>query len=178
MKFVNRKFIYLILSLLVFSMSCSSHRQSEIAANNNIQISGVNVVSKPSVKEESELERNCNLWQESKINNYKMILKLGGSGLYSPGGSIEIIIRNGEAVSIKTFEKPARNPTVESYKRFGNNTIEMMFEKIESAEKQKADKLEVKYDTKFGYPKEINIDLSSAYDDESYVKVEKFEVIY
>lgn len=91
---------------------------------------------------------------------------------------VEITVKNGEAISMKTFETEKRTVEVESYKRFGNNTIEMMFQKIELAEKQKADKLEVKYDAKYGYPKGINIDVSfGVIDDESYVKVEKFEAI-
>jgi len=184
MKFINQKIIQLISTLflfsilftVIFSASCSLQQQTKATENSNILLDDSNIILKPNL-EKSELERNRNLWRERNIINYKMVIKLSVTGLYNPISPVEILVENGKAISIKTFEKPARNPAVESYERFGNNTVETMFEKIESAEMRNADKLEVKYDAKFGYPKEISIDSSFAViDDESYVKVEKFEV--
>ncbi len=180
MKFKHQKFVWVmlvsIITLMFFSISCSLRQESEIVKNNILPKQSNN--NSELNNEETELERNQKLWRESKSGNYKMTLKMSQPGLYSPVSPVEITVKNGEAVSIKSLEDSERNITVESYERFGNNTVKAMFEKIQFAENRKPDKLKVKYDEKFGYPKEIDIDISFlGNDDESYLKVEKFEIL-
>ncbi len=129
-----------------------------------------------------EFERNRNLWRDSKIENYKMTIKIQKTGHATPNGTFIITVRDRVAKSIKSVDF---NPDVEladSEMRFGRyETIEDIFDFIESAEKDQQknnnswDRREIEYDAKFGYPKKVDLDQSGVLDDELYFEVLEFE---
>lgn len=132
---------------------------------------------------QAELERNRSLWRDSKIENYKMTIKIQKPGHATPGGTYVITVRDYAAKSIK----PVNNPDVEMLDtqiQFGRYyTIEDIFNFIESAEKDTRknnngwSRHEIEYDAKFGYPKKVDLDQSGVMDDELYFEVLEFEVL-
>lgn len=129
-----------------------------------------------------ELERNRSLWNDSKITNYKMTIKIQKTGHATPNGKFIITVRNSVAESIKMFDKPDVDMMKDSVIRFGRySTIEGIFSFIENAENDKEknnnfwSRRTVEYDAKFGYPKLVDMDQSGVFDDELFFQVLEFE---
>ncbi len=130
-----------------------------------------------------EFERNRSLWHESKIKDYKMKVKIQKTGHATPNGTFIITVRDRLAKSIKPIDKPDVE-MLDTQIQFGRYaTIEVIFSFIESAEKDKQknnrgwSRREIEYDSKFGYPKKVDLDQSGIFDDELYFEVLEFEVI-
>lgn len=127
---------------------------------------------------QAELERSRSLWQESKIENYKMTIKIQKTGHATPGGTFVITVRDNVAKSIKPFDKPDIEmlDTQISFGRY--DTIEDIFRFIELSEAEYGwDRHEIEYDAKLGYPKKVDLDQSGVMDDELYFEVLEFEIL-
>ena len=127
----------------------------------------------------SAIEKNRSLWRDSKISDYKMIVKINKTGHATPNGKFIIVVRGGVAKSIKPFDKPELEMLGTQIRFRGYDTIKGIFNFIESAEKNNTfwDKREIEYDAKFGYPKKVNLDQSGVMDDELYFEVLGFEIL-
>ncbi len=148
-------FLLLLLVILTTQFSCSL-QNSELKHNQNLRL------------------ENQTLWRESKINNYRMTVNVQQPGHNTPMGFVSIEVREGILVSVKPA-KPYFSGSLDKCHDCG--TIEYIFEIIERAEQQ-AEKLEVVYETKLGYPISINIDYDSKkYDDELSLRIVEFEVL-
>lgn len=126
-----------------------------------------------------ELDRNRRLWRESKITNYKMTVDLQKTGHATPMGKFIITVRGGIAESIKSANNP-QSDLSNSVIKFGKyDTIEDIFEYVESVERETWDweKREIEYDPKLGYPKKVNLDASRVFDEELFFQVLQFEVL-
>jgi hypothetical protein len=122
------------------------------------------------------IERNRRLWHESGIVNYRMTVDVQKTGHAMPMGKFIIEVRNREAVSIKLASDPTRDATAERFSLY--DTIDDIFERIETAAVQRPDKMDVEYDAKLGYPKKLNLDPNtSAMDDELFFQVLEFEAL-
>ncbi len=130
---------------------------------------------------QTELERNRVLWHASKIENYKMTVKIQKTGHATPNGTFIITVRDRLAKSIKPIDKPDVE-MLDTQIQFGRYaTIEVIFSFIESAEKDKQknnrwwSRREIEYDSKLGYPKKVDLDQSGVFDDELSFEVLEFE---
>ena len=154
-RYEGLSFLLLLLMILITQFSCSL-QNSELKHNQNLRL------------------ENQNLWRESKINNYRMTVNVQQTGHNTPMGFVSIEVREGILVSVKPA-KPYFSGSLEKCHDCG--TIEDMFEIIERAEQQ-AEKLEVVYETKLGYPISINVDYDSKkYDDELSIRIVGFEIL-
>jgi hypothetical protein len=166
---------FLLFALLVLQFSCALAQQN--ASNYSIsQDNQIDLAQSESKAIESEFEANRRLWSEGKITNYRITVEAFQNGLYIPRRPVIIDVRDGQVVSIKPAPSSEQIGGLEPYKFY--DTIEKIFDRIEQAEKQRADKIEVEYDSKLGYPKNLRIDqrLSGA-DDELLLRILKFEIL-
>ncbi|MBA3633280.1 MAG: hypothetical protein H0W58_10815 [Acidobacteria bacterium] len=126
-----------------------------------------------------ELNSNRRLWRESKITNYRMTVDLQKTGHATPMGKFIITVRGGVAESIKLANNPEVDLSNSVLKFGGYETIEDIFDYIESTENKSRswDKREIEYDSKLGYPKKVNLDKSGVLDDELFFQVLQFEVL-
>lgn len=122
----------------------------------------------------AELERNRQLWQENKIENYDFETEYHTGTWLSTFPSAAIKVREGKLVSLEKIQKD--NPTEFSDYQERATTVENIFDFI----KQELDndrKVNVKYNQKTGYPEQIDITFSSAIDASGVFIIEKFEIV-
>lgn len=126
----------------------------------------------------SDLEANRDLWLESKIKNYKMTIKIDKPGHATPSGKFIITVRDAVPVSIVSYDKPDVDLR-DSIVRFENyDTVDDIFNFIESSEnEQNWDRHEIEYDSKYGFPKKVDLDQAGVLDEELYFEVLEFEVL-
>ncbi len=124
----------------------------------------------------AELERNRKLWQESKIANYDFVMEKGGGGVTNKFNASPVLIkiRNSEKISMESVTKDNAFNT-ESYTDF--DRIDKLFDYI----KQELDDrkiIDIKYDKKFGYPKEVSIIFTVASTHGGrFIQISKLEVV-
>lgn len=124
----------------------------------------------------AEIERNRRLWHGSGVVNYRMTVDVQKTGHATPMGKFIIEVRDREAVSIKLASDPTRDATTERFSRY--DTIDDIFDIIETASVQRPDKMDIEFDPKLGYPKRLHLDPNaSAMDDELFFQVLQFEII-
>jgi Family of unknown function (DUF6174) len=123
----------------------------------------------------AEIERNRSLWQKSAIANYDFEANKYFYGVTSPWGASPALIkvRNNQNISIEPVSKDSER-NISSYKEF--DTIDKFFDFIRETF-EKGTHVDVKYDKKYGYPKNIFIDFDYAViDDERGISINKFKV--
>lgn len=124
----------------------------------------------------AEIERNRRLWRDSGIVNYRMTVDVQKTGHATPMGKFIIEVRDRKAVSIKLASDPTRDAMSERFSRY--DTIDDIFDIIETAGVMRPDKMDIEYDAKLGYPKKLNLDPdASAMDDELFFQVLQFEAL-
>jgi len=122
---------------------------------------------------EVELERNRKLWRESKITNYRMTVDLRKSGHAGPRGTFIFTVRRGAAESVAAA-KPELTDSSEDVEQY--DTIEKLFQIIESAAKRRPGILEIEYEPQLGYPRKLDLDYKSfVSDDELYFQILQIE---
>lgn len=125
-----------------------------------------------------ELERNRSLWNESKIENYKMTIEIQKPGHATPNGKFIITVRDNVAKSIKPINKPDLE-MLDTQIQFGRySTIDGIFRFIENAglNSNSWSRQKIEYDAKLGYPKKVDLDKSGVLDDELYFEVLEFAI--
>lgn len=126
-------------------------------------------------KKDNDFAKNKALWQKQGIENYSFTYSkyCFCPGLQKPA-TIVVKADTIHAVIDPETNEPIRDPQTQELMRvkFPNSfqTINELFEVIGNA-REKADKLNVEYNQKVGYPKSVEIDyIEEAVDDEvSYV---------
>src|SRR4051794_14181659 len=94
---------------------------------------------------QATLERSRKKWDESRILDYRMKVKVDKTGHAGPEGAVIIEVRDGTMVSTNTVDREwlGGDPKkIESY-----DTIREMFDLIEKAETKGADVINVRYDS-------------------------------
>jgi hypothetical protein len=135
------------------------HVQEVKATNSNIKV----------------LRKNAQLWKKAKISNYRYQLTRSCFCIPAARQPVLIEVRNGKTVSVTSVAtgEPVDRELFNQY-----DTIPKLFSVIGDGIVQKADSLDVNYDSQTGYPTQINIDYSQQQaDEELYLKVDKLEVL-
>ncbi|MEH1943795.1 MAG: DUF6174 domain-containing protein [Nostoc sp.] len=150
------------LNLPVMSKSPIEIAQSPTSKNFNLR------------RAEKRLEFNRRFWNQQNISNYDYTLSNSCFCIGDARGPVVIKVRNGQTSSITSV---ATGKDVKEY--FQNyNTIPKLFDVIQDAIKRKAASLNVRYNARFGYPTQIDIDYNSQIaDEERYLTIENFKVI-
>ncbi|WP_413171446.1 DUF6174 domain-containing protein [Anabaena azotica] len=121
------------------------------------------------------LQVNRQLWQKQKITNYRYTLTRSCFCTTEAREPVVVEVRNGVTTAVTSVAtgKPVDRELFKEY-----DTVPKLFNVIQDAIKRKASSLTVKYDSKFGYPTQINVDYDRQMaDEELYLIVEKFQVI-
>jgi len=190
-KIISPMFIALF-SVLILSVSCTLSSQQAANQQNSPQNSSNEVNSKTTIQNETELERNRRIWLENNVKNYKITLESAiADALYTTLSPVEIEVREGKAISIRHLAKDEKSVSMEEaknnyglmlYERRRIDTVDGMFDLIKRAEEGKSGEgfktilLEVKYDSKYGYPTKIRYDVAAT-DSFISLQVKKFEVV-
>ncbi|WP_411908677.1 DUF6174 domain-containing protein [Nostoc sp. MS1] len=122
-----------------------------------------------------QLYFNRNLWNKQNISNYRYTLSNSCFCIPEARGPVIIEVRNGQTTSITSVAtgQPVNSEYFQNY-----NTIPKLFNLIQDAIARQASSLTVNYDTRRGYPTQINIDYSAQIaDEELFLKIENFQVI-
>jgi hypothetical protein len=127
-------------------------------------------------KASSELEQNRALWERQEAQNYSFDLSILCFCPYGGQMPLSIVVRDGEVVSLTTADGSDAGPSLEYYSQA--DTIEELFDIIESAQGGGADEIKVQYDPEYGYPVSIDIDnIKEAIDDEISYQVANLEFL-
>ncbi|MCC5656094.1 DUF6174 domain-containing protein [Nostoc sp. XA010] len=124
---------------------------------------------------EQRLEFNRRFWNQQNIYNYSYELSNSCFCIGDARGPVVIKVRNGQTTSITSVAtgKPVNREYFQNY-----NTIPKLFDVIQDAINRKAFSLNVRYNARFGYPTQIDIDYNSQIaDEERYLTIENFKVI-
>ena len=126
--------------------------------------------------DKAALEKNRRLWSESKISNYRMTTEIRKTGHRAPSGFALIEVRDQRAVSIMPAPGMQFGCAMGGCERY--DTVEKIFAIIEDALKQSPEEFIAEYDSQYGYPKVLKLDVArTTLDDELTVKILQFEVL-
>ncbi|BBD69624.1 hypothetical protein NIES4072_30410 [Nostoc commune NIES-4072] len=156
--------LLLSLGLNLPVMSKSPIEIAQSPASNNLNLR----------RAEKRLAFNRRFWNQQNISNYDYTLSNSCFCIGEARGPVVIKVRNGQTSSITSV---ATGKDVKEY--FQNyNTIPKLFDVIQDAINRKAASLNVRYNARFGYPTQIDIDYNSQIaDEERYLTIENFKVI-
>lgn len=132
--------------------------------------------AKPATSNLGKFRVNRRLWKQQNILNYRYTLTNSCFCVTEARGPVIITVRNGITTSIKSVAtgKEVSNP--EFFERY--KTIPKLFNVILDAIARKADSIDVQYNTKLGYPTQINIDYNrQTADEELYLTIENFQIL-
>ncbi|MCC5669778.1 DUF6174 domain-containing protein [Nostoc sp. CHAB 5784] len=124
---------------------------------------------------EKQLEFNRHFWNQQNISKYSYQLSNSCFCIGDARGPVVIEVRNGQTTSITSVAtgQPVNREYFQNY-----DTIPKLFDVIQDAIKRKAFSLNVRYNARFGYPTQIDIDYNSQIaDEERYLTIENFKVI-
>jgi outer membrane lipoprotein-sorting protein len=124
----------------------------------------------------SEAEQAQEKWQDANVSHYRYELAISCFCIFSADMPLVIEVQNGEAVSMEYKSGKEIDPAfLEQFQRY--DTIDKIFAEIEKAENE-AERVEVTYDEKYGFPTQVTIDQAQqAADDELYLTISNFEVL-
>ncbi len=124
----------------------------------------------------SEVERAQQTWQDANIKHYRYELTISCFCIFTPDMPLVIEVKDGQVVSMAYKSgKEIDAPSMETFEKY--NTIDKIFAELEKAQNE-AERVEVKYDEKYGFPTQITIDhAQQAADDELYLSISNFEVL-
>jgi Family of unknown function (DUF6174) len=119
--------------------------------------------------------KNRRLWNQQGIRNYRYTLSNSCFCIPEARGPVIIEVRNGITTSI-TSKETGQPVNPEFFQQY--DTIPRLFNVIRNAIARRADNLDVEYDSKLGYPTQINIDYSfQIADEEVFLTIENLEVL-
>ena len=124
----------------------------------------------------SEVERAHEKWQAANVSHYRYELAISCFCIFSADMPLVIEVQNGEVVSMEYKSgKEIDASSMEVFEKY--NTIDKIFAELEKAENE-AERVEVTYDEKYGFPTQVTIDQAQqAADDELYLTISNFEVL-
>ncbi len=124
----------------------------------------------------SEVERAQEKWQDANISHYRYELAISCFCVFSQDMPLVIEVKDGEVVSMEYKSgKEIDAANLELFQRY--DTIDKIFAELEKAQSE-AERVEVTYDEKYGFPTQITIDQAEqAADDELYLTISNFEVL-
>jgi hypothetical protein len=123
---------------------------------------------------DKELDRNLQLWQQSKISSYNFVVFRITMGTWDWQPDL-IKVRNGMVISKEPIGEVGPMTQVDGHEEF--ETVEKMFATVQEAFNKK-DAVNVSYDRELGYPKEIRINPRPYNTDQTIItSIKNFEII-
>ncbi|WP_455204031.1 DUF6174 domain-containing protein [Kaarinaea lacus] len=113
---------------------------------------------------QQQFDNAMGLWQQKTSSNYDFTLKQQCYCLDELTKPLRISVREGTIVAVKNIETAEVLPQKHWKDLY---TVEAWFTVIENAIIKKAEKLEVHYDAKLGFPTTIDIDMHSRLADDN-----------
>jgi hypothetical protein len=121
-----------------------------------------------------ELEKNVQLWQQSKIANYNFVVFRITMGTWGWQPSL-IKVRDGQVISKDPIGEVGPMTHVDGHEEF--ETVEKMFATVQEAF-NKGYGVNVSYNREFGYPEEIRINPRPYSTDQTIItSIKDFEII-
>jgi hypothetical protein len=118
---------------------------------------------------------NRRLWNQQNISNYHYTLSNSCFCIPEARGPVVIEVRNGETVSI-TSVATGESVDPRFFKQY--STIPKLFNVIQDAIQRQASSLNVQYNSRYGYPTQIDIDYNSQIaDEEIFLRIENFKIL-
>ncbi|HLP92254.1 MAG TPA: DUF6174 domain-containing protein [Nostocaceae cyanobacterium] len=131
--------------------------------------------ARPSNSNLQQLRVNQRLWNRQNITNYRYTLTRSCFCAPEAREPVVVEVRNGQTVSV-TSVATGQSVDPELFKQY--DTIPELFKVIQDAIAKKADRLDIQYEPKLGYPTQINIDYSfQIADEELFITVENFQAL-
>ena len=131
-----------------------------------------------SVLQTSEFDQNLSKWEGANISYYQYDLVIGCFCPFYQDMPLTIEVKNGEMVSIARADGTlvdASDPNYEYYVKYA--TIDRLFGELRS-EMAEAEEVLVTYDSQYGFPVDVSIDvIKLAMDDELSLQVKNFKVL-
>lgn len=158
---------------LLLSLGVNLPVMSE-STNVNVKVSQLSPISHLNLPLRQFI-KNRALWNKGNISSYRYTLSNSCFCIPDARGPVVIEVRNGRTVYVNSVETgQAVDPQFfQSY-----NTIPKLFNVIQDAIQRRASSLEVRYNHKYGYPTQINIDYNAQIaDEEIFLTIENFEII-
>jgi hypothetical protein len=124
----------------------------------------------------SEVNSDQEKWQDANISHYRYELAISCFCIFAQDMPLVIEVRDGKAVSMEYKSGKEIDPALLSeFQRY--DSIDKIFAELEKA-KSEAERVEVTYDEKYGFPTQVTIDRAQqAADDELYLTISNFEVL-
>ncbi len=115
-------------------------------------------------------------WQDANISHYRYELGISCFCMFSADMPLVIEVKDGQVVSMEYKSGKEIDPAfLEDFQRY--DTIDKVFAELKKAQSE-AERVEVTYDEKYGFPTQITIDRAvQAADDELYLSISNFEVL-
>lgn len=138
--------------------------------------STVEVAQFSSTENQRKLQFNRRVWEKQNITGYRYTFSNGCFCIPDARGPVVIEVRNGRTFSVSsvTTGQPVSNP--EFFQNY--NTIPKLFNIIQDAIARQAVNLNVSYNSRHGYPTQINVDYNAQIaDEELYLNINNFQII-
>ncbi len=115
-------------------------------------------------------------WQDASVSHYRYELGISCFCVFAQDMPLVIEVKDGKAVSMEYKSGKEIDPALlPEFQRY--DTIDKIFAELEKA-KSEAERVEVTYDEKYGFPSQITIDRAvQAADDELYLTISNFEAL-
>jgi outer membrane lipoprotein-sorting protein len=115
-------------------------------------------------------------WQDANISHYRYELGISCFCIFAQDMPLVIEVKDGEVVSMAYKSGKEIDPALlAEFQRY--DTIDKIFAELEKA-KSEAERVEVTYDEKYGFPIQVTIDKAlQAADDELYLTISNFEAL-
>jgi hypothetical protein len=121
-------------------------------------------------------ERNLALWQSLDIQHYRFHLEIGCNCPWRSMMPVSIEVKNGGIVSMVASNGGDITPFLETFRKHG--TIDSLFDLLDGTTSTRVYRLEVQYDSSYGFPTNIVIDpYKMITDDATGYYVTDFEVL-
>jgi len=123
------------------------------------------------------LEKNRATWQATGISHYRYYLTLSCFCTFALEMPLVIEVRDGQVVSMQYLSGSQIDPADrEVFKSL--STIDRIFASVKADIDRGGDKLKILYNETYGFPIQVDIDVSQEiYDDESTLTVSSFEIL-
>jgi hypothetical protein len=130
------------------------------------------LVGQASSEENSDLQK----WQDANISHYRYELAISCFCIFAQDMPLVIEVKDGQVVSMEYKSGKEIDPAfLEQFQLY--DTIDKVFAELEKAQGE-AERVEVTYDEKYGFPTQVTIDRAvQAADDELYLTISNFEVL-
>ncbi len=129
-----------------------------------------------SVTPSSTLAANRQKWESQHIGHYRFQLAIGCFCAFRSQMPLTVEIKDGQVVSMLDSQGQAVSEFADTFEKY--NTVEKLFDTLNSALNGGADKVTVEYNADYGYPQSIDIDyIELAMDDEMGFTISEFEIL-